>query len=46
MPQSLKVLLVEDNPDDAKLVLRELERAGFETASLRVETEAAFLERW
>jgi hypothetical protein len=27
MPQSLKVLLVEDNPDDAKMVLRELKRA-------------------
>jgi two-component system, cell cycle sensor histidine kinase and response regulator CckA len=44
MPQSLKILLVEDNPDDAKLVLRELKRGGFEPISQRVDTEAAFLE--
>jgi pentatricopeptide repeat protein len=30
MPQSLKVLIVEDNLDDAKMVLRELKRDGFE----------------
>jgi CheY-like chemotaxis protein len=29
MSQPLKVLLVEDNPDDAKMVLRELNRIGF-----------------
>jgi DNA-binding NtrC family response regulator len=44
MPQSLKVLLVEDNPDDAKMVLRELKRAGFEPISQRVDTEVAFLD--
>ena len=43
MPQSLRVLLVEDNPEDAKLVLHELNRSGFETTSQRVDTEAAFL---
>ena len=43
MPQPLKVLLVEDNPDDANMVLQELTRAGFETTSQRVDTEAAFL---
>ena len=43
MPQSLRVLLVEDNPDDAKMVLRELKRAGFEPISQRVDTEVAFL---
>src|ERR1700677_690186 len=43
MPESLKVLLVEDNPDDAKMVLRELKRAGFEPISQRVDTEVAFL---
>ena len=43
MPQSLRVLLVEDNPDDAKMVLHELKRAGFETTSQRVDTEATFL---
>ena len=42
MPQSLKVLLVEDNPDDAKMVLRELKRAGFEPISQRVDTATAF----
>jgi two-component system, cell cycle sensor histidine kinase and response regulator CckA len=42
--QTLRVLLVEDNPDDAKIMLRELNHAGFETIPLRVETEAAFLE--
>ena len=44
MPQSLKVLLVEDNPDDAKMVLRELKRGGFEPISQRVDTEVAFLD--
>jgi len=39
----LRVLLVEDNPDDAKLILRELARAGFEVIPRRVDTEAAFL---
>ena len=43
MAQSLKVLLVEDNPDDAKMILHELNRSGFETTSRRVDTEAAFL---
>ena len=46
MPQSLKVLLVEDNPDDAKMVLRELKRGRFWPSSWqRVDTEAAFLDR-
>jgi signal transduction histidine kinase len=43
MPQAIKVLLVEDNPDDAEMVLRELTRAGFEITSQRVDTEAAYL---
>jgi PAS domain S-box-containing protein len=43
MSQSLRVLLVEDNPDDAKMVLRELNRSGFDATLERVETEAAFL---
>jgi two-component system, cell cycle sensor histidine kinase and response regulator CckA len=43
MQQSLRVLLVEDNPDDAKLLLRELKRAGFEAIPQRVDTEAAFV---
>jgi PAS domain S-box-containing protein len=44
MPRPLKVLLAEDNPDDAELVLAELRRAGFEPDWRRVETEVAFLE--
>ena len=45
MVQPLKVLLVEDNPNDAELLLLELRRAGFEPDWHRVETEAAFLEK-
>jgi signal transduction histidine kinase len=44
IPQSLRVLLVEDNPEDAKMVLRELKHAGFEPISQRVDTEVAFLD--
>jgi signal transduction histidine kinase len=43
MLQSLKVLVVEDNPEDATLVLHELNRSGFESTPQRVDTEAAFL---
>jgi len=43
MPQSLRVLLVEDNPDDARIVLLELKRSGFDAIVERVDTEAAFL---
>jgi len=45
MPRPLKVLMVEDNPADAELVLLELRRAGFEPDCQRVDTEAAYLER-
>ncbi|MCW5772423.1 MAG: response regulator, partial [Rhodospirillaceae bacterium] len=34
----LRVLIVEDNEDDAALVLRELRRAGFEVEAQRVDT--------
>jgi signal transduction histidine kinase len=44
MSQPLKVLLVEDNPADTDLVVRELRRAGFKPEWQRVDTEAAFLE--
>ncbi len=44
MPQSLKVLIVEDNPADAELILRQLRHEGFEPDWVRVETEAAYLE--
>jgi PAS domain S-box-containing protein len=45
MPQPLKVLIAEDNPADAELMVRELRRAGFEPDWQRVDTEAAYLER-
>ena len=37
----LRVLLVEDNPDDAALVLRTLRRGGYEPDSHRVQTAEA-----
>lgn len=44
MLEPLRVLLLEDNPDDAELVLRELRRTGFEPDWQRVETEGDFLD--
>ncbi len=38
MRRSLRVLLIEDLEDDALLLLRELERGGFDAACKRVET--------
>jgi len=40
--QPLRVLIVEDNPNDAELVLRELRRAGFNPEWKRVDTEVEF----
>jgi len=34
----LRVLLIEDNEDDAVLILRQLKRGGYETSHLRVDT--------
>lgn len=42
--QDLAVLLVEDNPDDATLILLELKRGGFDVEGLRVDTPAALEE--
>jgi PAS domain S-box-containing protein len=39
----LRLLLVEDNPDDAELVLLELRRAGFNPDWKRVDTEPEYL---
>lgn len=39
----LRVLIVEDNPTDARLLLQELRRAGFHPDATRVETEADYL---
>lgn len=45
MNRPLRVLLVEDSPNDTEMVLRELHRAGFEAEWHRVETEREYLER-
>ena len=41
MARPLRVLLIEDYEDDAALILRELQRGGYEPVSRRVETPAA-----
>ena len=41
----LNVLLVEDNPEDADLVLHELRRGGFDVAGEIVETAEEFLRQ-
>jgi len=38
----LRVLILEDRPEDAELALHELRRAGFDPAWRRVEDEAGF----
>jgi PAS domain S-box-containing protein len=43
MATPLKLLLVEDSPDDAELMVRELREGGFEVRWDRVQTEADFL---
>lgn len=45
MTQTLRVLIVEDNPNDAELVLRELRRTGFDLDWHRVETAQDYLDR-
>lgn len=42
LPLRLRVLVLEDVPFDAELVIRELSRAGITAEWTRVETEAAF----
>jgi putative nucleotidyltransferase with HDIG domain len=41
MSAYLRILLVEDSEDDARLVLREIRRGGYEIETERVETAAA-----
>ena len=43
MTTPLNILIVEDSPDYADLLVRELRRAGFEPKWKRVETEPDFL---
>lgn len=38
----IKLLILEDSPDDAELILRRLRQAGFEPEWRRVDTEAEF----
>jgi two-component system cell cycle sensor histidine kinase/response regulator CckA len=40
---ALRVLVVEDNDIDARLILHELRKAGFDPMITRVQTEAAYL---
>jgi diguanylate cyclase (GGDEF)-like protein/PAS domain S-box-containing protein len=44
MEKELRILIVEDAPDDAELEVRELKRAGLRVAHRRVDTEEAFRE--
>jgi two-component system cell cycle sensor histidine kinase/response regulator CckA len=43
MSESIRVLIVEDTPNDADLMVRELRRSGFAPDWKRVETEAEYL---
>jgi signal transduction histidine kinase len=42
--KQLDVLIVDDSPEDAELVLRELSRGGYELRSRRVETRDALID--
>lgn len=42
-PDTLQLLVVEDNPADAELILRALRKAGFDPEWRRVDSEAGFL---
>ncbi len=44
MKKPLYVLILEDNPGDAELAVRQLKREGFSVKWTRVETEKAFRE--
>lgn len=43
MSKELRVLVIEDSEDDAQILLRELDRAGFDPRAQRVQTAAALI---
>jgi len=45
MPQKIQILIVEDNPSDAQLLVRELRRSEIDFDWHRVDTEAEYLAR-
>jgi two-component system, cell cycle sensor histidine kinase and response regulator CckA len=45
MSKPLQILIVEDNPNDAQLLVRELRRSEFDFAWQRVDTEAEYLAK-
>ena len=45
MSEALRTLIVEDLASDAKLIVRELERAGFDPTWKRVETEEQYVSQ-
>jgi PAS domain S-box-containing protein len=45
MKKPLRILIVEDNPDDADMILAELRRSGFDPDWHRVETEEEYLNK-
>lgn len=42
--KDLRLLLIEDSPDDARLILRELKKAGYSLTTQRVETSEALAD--
>src|SRR5881296_3646152 len=44
MGKPIRILIVEDSEDDAQLLLRELQRGGYEPSHRRVDTPAAMKE--
>jgi DNA-binding NtrC family response regulator len=43
MQRPLRVLVLDDNPDDAALIYRSLRRSGYEPVGSTMDTEEAFL---
>lgn len=45
MPVLIRVLILEDHPTDAELMVLELKRAGYDPVWERVYTESGYLEK-